>query len=103
MPGDSNKRRVSMRRLILAIAIAATTVPVATADTVLRLEAKVITEAQLRTLSEEDYFKILQAAYDVGWRYAPMDIQSGLRHNLSEWRARLLDRGFVIRGDDSGA
>lgn len=91
-----------MRKLMLATAIVAATVSLANAD-VIRLETKVITEAQLRSLSEEAYFKTLQNAYDAGWHYAPKDIQSGLKHSLSEWRARLIDQGFVISAEDWGA
>ena len=63
---------------------------------------KIISQSVVQALSEAAYFKILQNAYAAGWRYSPSDIRSGMKRNLQEWKARLIDKGFVIVTDDPG-
>jgi hypothetical protein len=65
--------------------------------------ARIVSEAEVRMVSDLTYAELLSQALERGWRYTPEQIESGYRRHFEEFKLQLIDRGYTILVGEAGA
>jgi hypothetical protein len=65
--------------------------------------ARIVSEAEVRMLSDLTYTELLSQALGKGWRYTPEQIESGYRRHFDEFKLQLIDQGYTILVGEAGA
>jgi ABC-type proline/glycine betaine transport system substrate-binding protein len=64
---------------------------------------RVVSEADVRIVSDLTYTELLSQALKKGWRYTPEQIESGYRRHFEEFKLQLIDQGYSILVGEAGA
>ena len=63
---------------------------------------RVVSETDVRLVSDMTYAEILRQAFNRGWRYSPEQIESGYRRHLEELKLQFIDEGYTILAGEAG-
>src|SRR3546814_1921787 len=55
---------------------------------------KIISEAEVRAISEITYTDLLAQAFRKGWRFNPESIQKGYQRHFEEFKLQLINDGY---------
>src|SRR3546814_2529746 len=93
----------SMKLLFATIALLATLIaqPLRADDGV--STQKIISEAEVRAISEITYTDLLAQAFRKGWRFNPESIQKGYQRHFEEFKLQLINDGYTILAGEVGA